>query len=187
MAPSAHGNPLRQAHTTEEASNWKEFDKLGHREKQEGLALLINLIPPVKMMRDWLLGLDIKDDDVSSHSRKLSDIKDGQIHASVWLVLRWIIGSNTSYIREIEDQDMLVRNVPKDYRQFMFISGQRPQLLYRLKLKSAFEQVTRKRSVCWPMKWLSCRRQIRMLSSTRHFSLSSFASVLELPGGRYSF
>lgn len=127
MAPSAHGNPLRHASSTENASKWKDFDHLGLAAKQEGLALLINLIPSVNAMRDWLLGADIKDENLTSRNRKLSDIKNGEVHPSVWLVLRWIIGSNTSYIREIEDQDMLVRNVPMDYKQFMFISGQSSQ------------------------------------------------------------
>jgi ubiquitin-conjugating enzyme E2 Q len=36
---------------------------------------------------------------------------------------RWIVASNTSYLKQIEDEDELVQGVPKAYRQFRLVVG----------------------------------------------------------------
>ena len=56
----------------------------------------------------------------AARTRKLTDIREGSIPTAVFDVLRWIIASNTSYLREIEDPAHQVQGVPPTtYRQFL--------------------------------------------------------------------
>lgn len=96
---------------------WVELDSLeSSGNKNQAIASLINLIPDVGSMQKWLRAEDIPEHERATVGvRKLSGMrggKDGQgppVPPSVWLILRWVIASNTSYIREIGDPDLMVR------------------------------------------------------------------------------
>jgi ubiquitin-conjugating enzyme E2 Q len=55
--------------------------------------------------------------------RKLSEMRNGTLDPGVWSILRFIVATNTSYLREIEDPRHQVQGVPKAYKQFEFLSG----------------------------------------------------------------
>lgn len=92
--------------------------------KRAGIASLIAELPPIKEMRSWLLGEDMSADErMMLRTRKLIDMRDAAVSASAWRLLRFIVASNTSYLKLIEDDDELVQGVPAEYRQFRFIVG----------------------------------------------------------------
>lgn len=79
---------------------------------------------PQPEMRTWLTGEDLSENDrLLNRNRKLTDMRDGSISNSAWKLLRWIVASNTSYLKQIEDEDELVQGVPKAYRQFRLVVG----------------------------------------------------------------
>lgn len=89
---------------------WVDLDDLEECKKCAAIALLINLIPSVKKMQDWLNAAELPDYmKATAHGRKLTEMGQGKMPPSVWLLLRWIIASNTSYIREIQDPNMTVK------------------------------------------------------------------------------
>ncbi|GAA5835600.1 hypothetical protein JCM3766R1_006458 [Sporobolomyces carnicolor] len=101
-----------------------DFDSLeSDLERQTGVASLILELPPISEMRSWLLGENLNEGDKLSTRRKLSDMRDGSISTSAWKLLRWIVASNTSYLKQIEDEAELIKGIPKEYRQFRFIVG----------------------------------------------------------------
>ncbi|ORY89473.1 hypothetical protein BCR35DRAFT_300675, partial [Leucosporidium creatinivorum] len=101
-----------------------EFDGLDQAARNAGVVALITELPPVPEMRTWLTGEDLSDNDrLLNRNRKLTDMRDGGISNSAWKLLRWIVASNTSYLKQIEDEDELVQGVPKAYRQFRLVVG----------------------------------------------------------------
>lgn len=75
-------------------------------------------------MKKWLLGENLTDaEKLMNRNRKITDMGDGAISSSAWKLLRWIIASNTSYLKQIEDEDELINGIPKEYRQFRFVVG----------------------------------------------------------------
>ncbi|BGP55681.1 hypothetical protein JCM8202v2_003288 [Rhodotorula sphaerocarpa] len=108
--------------TTEERL---ELDTLGNESYQcEVIVALINELPPISEMRAWLLGEDMTLQDRLMHrTRKLSEMRNRSVSVSAWRLLRFIVASNTSYLKHIEDQDELVQGIPPEYRQFRFVVG----------------------------------------------------------------
>ncbi|BGP24987.1 hypothetical protein JCM10295v2_003907 [Rhodotorula toruloides] len=102
-----------------------DFDSLGdENQKRIGIAALIAQLPPIDEMRRWLLGLDMTEDErLLNKTRKLTDMRGGKIPLSAWRLLRFIVASNTAYLKQIDDPDELVQGVPRDYRQFKLIVG----------------------------------------------------------------
>ncbi|BGP08426.1 hypothetical protein JCM10049v2_004273 [Rhodotorula toruloides] len=102
-----------------------DFDSLtDENQKRAGIAALIAQLPPIDEMRRWLLGLDMTDDErLLNKIRKLTDMRDGKVPLSAWRLLRFIVASNTAYLKQIDDPDELVQGVPCDYRQFKLIVG----------------------------------------------------------------
>lgn len=76
-------------------------------------------------MKAWLEGIGLTESEIATGqtTRKLQDIRGGTIPPVVFKVLRWIITSNTSYLREIEDTDELIPNVSKRWRQYRFLQA----------------------------------------------------------------
>lgn len=75
-------------------------------------------------MKVWLTGEELTDiDRLLNRNRKLIDMRSGSVSNSAWKLLRWIVASNTSYLRQIEEEDELVQGVPKNYRQFKLVVG----------------------------------------------------------------
>ncbi|GAA6060017.1 hypothetical protein JCM10212_001175 [Sporobolomyces blumeae] len=116
---------------TRHDGNWRkgdpvvEFDSLpSDVEKQRGVAALILELPPINEMKRWLLCEDLTEGErAMNRLRKLSDMRDGSVSTSAWRLLRFIVASNTSYLKLIEDDDELVEGVPKDHRQFRLVVG----------------------------------------------------------------
>ena len=129
------------------------FEDLAGPEALQGLATMIQEIPPIAEMAAWLRGDNMtlegalrlhvrlcsaaafdpaaaemrlnllahtSSEQRAARTRKLTDIREGSIPTAVFDVLRWIIASNTSYLREIEDPAHQVQGVPPTtYRQFL--------------------------------------------------------------------
>lgn len=75
-------------------------------------------------MKTWLTAADMTDDErMLNRTRKLHDMRGGIVSTSAWRLLRWIVASNTSYLKVIEEEDELIQGIPKDYRQFRLIVG----------------------------------------------------------------
>jgi ubiquitin-conjugating enzyme E2 Q len=74
-------------------------------------------------MRSWLLGENLTDEEKLLTRRKLADIRNSSISPSAWKLLQYIVASNTSYLKQIEDEDELIKGIPKEYRQYRFIVG----------------------------------------------------------------
>lgn len=75
-------------------------------------------------MRAWLTGEDMTEDErILNRTRKLPDMQQGAVSISAWRLLRWIVASNTSYLKQIEDEDELIQGISKDYRQFRLVVG----------------------------------------------------------------
>ncbi|GAA5856066.1 hypothetical protein JCM9279_006494 [Rhodotorula babjevae] len=92
--------------------------------KCAGVAHLINELPPISEMRVWLLGEDMTDDErLLNRTRKLVDMRGGTISISAWRLLRWIVASNTSYLKLIYEEDELIQGIGKDCRQFRLVVG----------------------------------------------------------------
>ncbi|SCV71838.1 BQ2448_4532 [Microbotryum intermedium] len=129
---------------------YKDFDQLSDQEKCLGVAGLIFDLPsvvsrhapsmggvydralicleerdiPQTEMKNWLEGEGMTDEDrMLRRVRKLTDLRSHMIHASCWRLLRWIVASNTSYLKAIDDGDELVQQIPKYYRQFRLVVG----------------------------------------------------------------
>ncbi|CEQ39453.1 SPOSA6832_00978, partial [Sporobolomyces salmonicolor] len=102
-----------------------DFDTLpDDSSKCAGVAALILELPPINEMKIWLTGEDLSENDrMLSRNRKLSDIRDGTVSSSAIKLLRWIVVSNTSYLKQIEENDELIQGVPKEYRQFRLVVG----------------------------------------------------------------
>ncbi|GAA5881505.1 hypothetical protein JCM1840_007127 [Sporobolomyces johnsonii] len=102
-----------------------DFDTLpDDSSKSAAVAALILELPPINEMKTWLTGEDLTENDrMLSRNRKLSDIRDGVVSSSAWKLLRWIVASNTSYLKQIEDNDELIQGIPKEYRQFRLVVG----------------------------------------------------------------
>ncbi|GAA5978067.1 hypothetical protein JCM5350_007386 [Sporobolomyces pararoseus] len=101
-----------------------EFDTLQtDSQRQDGVTSLILELPPISEMKSWLLGENLTNEQKLLNRRKLSDIRNGSISTSAWSLLRWIVASNTSYLKQIEDDDELIKGIPKEYRQFRFVVG----------------------------------------------------------------
>ncbi|GAA5950707.1 hypothetical protein JCM21900_000486 [Sporobolomyces salmonicolor] len=102
-----------------------DFDTLpDDSSKCAGVAALILELPPINEMKTWLTGEDLSENDrMLSRNRKLSDIRDGTVSSSAIKLLRWIVVSNTSYLKQIEENDELIQGVPKEYRQFRLVVG----------------------------------------------------------------
>lgn len=93
-------------------------------------------------MKDWLdaTGL-IGPERELARTRKLQGMRGGSISNSAWKLLRrvisfvlysfemlivwsrWIIASNTSYLKSIDHEDEKVLGIPKSYRQFRLVVG----------------------------------------------------------------
>ncbi|GAA5983163.1 hypothetical protein JCM10908_000179 [Rhodotorula pacifica] len=108
-----------------EAGETDDLDDLANDDlKRAGIAALIVELPPINEMKKWLLGEDMTADERAMHrTRKLIDMRDGKVSISAWRLLRFIVASNTSYLKLIEDEDELVQGIPAEYRQFRFIVG----------------------------------------------------------------
>lgn len=102
-----------------------DLDKLADDfSKCAGVAHLINELPPISEMRVWLLGEDMTDDErLLNRTRKLVDMRGGTVSISAWRLLRWIVASNTSYLKLIEDENELIQGIGKDCRQFRLVVG----------------------------------------------------------------
>lgn len=101
-----------------------DFDTLSVPERNAGMAALINELPPVPEMKAWLDGDDLSESDRQlGRNRKLVDIRGGAVSNSAWKLLQWIVASNTSYLKQIEEEDELVVGVPKSFRQFRLVVG----------------------------------------------------------------
>ncbi|GAA6008198.1 hypothetical protein JCM11491_001926 [Sporobolomyces phaffii] len=102
-----------------------EFDSYKNdQQRQDGVSSLILELPPINEMKTWLLGEDqTPEEKLMNQTRKLSSMKNGSISASAWKLLRFIVASNTSYLKQIEDEDELIKGIPKEYRQFRFVVG----------------------------------------------------------------
>ncbi|GJN90810.1 hypothetical protein Rhopal_003824-T1 [Rhodotorula paludigena] len=102
-----------------------DFDTLAtENEKCNGIAALISELPPIDAMRAWLTGEDMTEDErILNRTRKLPDMQQGGVSISAWRLLRWIVASNTSYLKQIEDEDELIQGISKDYRQFRLVVG----------------------------------------------------------------
>ncbi|GAA5893568.1 uncharacterized protein JCM6883_003563 [Sporobolomyces salmoneus] len=101
-----------------------DFDTLKtDLDRQTGVCSLILELPPISEMKAWLVAENLPNDDKLMGRRKLSDMRDGVVSNSAWKLLRWIVASNTSYLKQIEDEDELIEGIPKEYRQFRFIVG----------------------------------------------------------------
>ncbi|KAI5478234.1 ubiquitin-conjugating enzyme E2 Q [Pseudohyphozyma bogoriensis] len=101
-----------------------EFDSLDVAARNAGVAGMIMELPPVPEMKAWLDGDDLTDNDKQlRRNRKLADMRGGAISNSAWKLLRWIVASNTSYLKQIEDEDELIQGIPKSYRQFRLVVG----------------------------------------------------------------
>ncbi|GAA6000083.1 hypothetical protein JCM10207_006044 [Rhodosporidiobolus poonsookiae] len=93
-------------------------------QKCSGVAALILELPPISEMKVWLTGEDMTEDEkILNRTRKLPEMRNGIVSTSAWRLLRWIVASNTSYLKQIEDDDELIQGIPKDYRQFRLIVG----------------------------------------------------------------
>ncbi|BGP40452.1 hypothetical protein JCM10450v2_004434 [Rhodotorula kratochvilovae] len=102
-----------------------DFDTLqDDTSKCNGVVALISELPPISEMRVWLSGEDLTDDErILNRTRKLVDMRGGIVSISAWRLLRWIVASNTSYLKLIEDEDELIQGIPKEYRQFRLVVG----------------------------------------------------------------
>lgn len=58
-----------------------------------------------------------------NRNRKLVDMRNGAVSNSAWRLLRFIVASNTSYLKQIDDEDELIQGIPKEYRQFRLVVG----------------------------------------------------------------
>ncbi|KAK4700785.1 ubiquitin-conjugating enzyme E2 Q, partial [Phenoliferia sp. Uapishka_3] len=115
-------NPLAQWKTGEATVKFDDIADLQVR--NNSLASLITELPPIPEMQAWLNGDDLNEVDKSlSRNRKLQDMRKGSVSNSAWKLLRWIVASNTSYLKLIEEEDELVQGVPKEYRQFRLVVG----------------------------------------------------------------
>ncbi|SGY22977.1 BQ5605_C019g08878 [Microbotryum silenes-dioicae] len=103
---------------------YKDYDQLGDADKCLGVAGLISDLPSVTEMKNWLEGEGMTDEDrMLRRVRKLTDLRSDVINPSCWRLLRWIVASNTSYLKAIDEDDELVQQVPKGYRQFRLVVG----------------------------------------------------------------
>ncbi|KAM0753059.1 hypothetical protein T439DRAFT_323673 [Meredithblackwellia eburnea MCA 4105] len=101
-----------------------DFDSLDQTQRNQGLVSLISELPPIIEMQAWLNGADMTHTERSlNKTRKLVDMRDSGISGSAWKLLRWIVASNTSYLKLIEEDDELVQGIPKSYRQFRLVVG----------------------------------------------------------------
>ncbi|GAA5944159.1 hypothetical protein JCM3775_001084 [Rhodotorula graminis] len=122
---SAAGVPATTMATTTVEQETVDLDTLGDDfSKCGGVAHLINELPPISEMRVWLLGEDMTADErLLNRTRKLVDMRGGTISISAWRLLRWIVASNTSYLKLIEEEDELIQGIGKDCRQFRLVVG----------------------------------------------------------------
>lgn len=75
-------------------------------------------------MKTWLTGEDLTSEEkLMNRNRKLIDMRNGSISHSAWRLLRFIVASNTSYLKQIDDEDELIQGIPKEYRQFRLVVG----------------------------------------------------------------
>lgn len=101
-----------------------DFDTLTPDKKNSAIEHLIMELPPVSTMRDWLLGINISEEEImSSKARTLKEMKGASIPHAAWKLVRWIVASNTAYLKLIEEEDELVQGVPSSYRQFRLVVG----------------------------------------------------------------
>ncbi|GAA5820502.1 hypothetical protein JCM11251_003020 [Rhodosporidiobolus azoricus] len=102
-----------------------DFDTLTHdMTKCQSVAALILELPPISEMKSWLTAEDMTEDErILNRTRKLTEMRGGVVSTSAWRLLRWIVASNTSHLKQIEEDDELIQGIPKDYRQFRLIVG----------------------------------------------------------------
>jgi len=111
--------------TAFEGDDLVDLDTLGDdMNKCAGVATLINELPPISEMRVWLSGEDMTADErILNRTRKLVDMRGGTVSISAWRLLRWIVASNTSYLKLIEEEDELIQGIGKECRQFKLVVG----------------------------------------------------------------
>lgn len=75
-------------------------------------------------MKAWLAGEGLTDEErLLNRDRKLTDIRNGTVVSSAWRLLRWIVASNLAYLKQVEEEDELIQNIPKAFRQFKLVVG----------------------------------------------------------------
>ncbi|GAA5904071.1 hypothetical protein JCM6882_003817 [Rhodosporidiobolus microsporus] len=102
-----------------------DFDTLTHDSiKCQSVAALILELPSISEMKGWLTAEDMTEDErILNRTRKLPEMRGGIVSTSAWRLLRWIVASNTSHLKQIEEDDELIQGIPRDYRQFRLIVG----------------------------------------------------------------
>lgn len=88
------------------------FDELSHPQKHSALLTLLNLLPTVQEMREYLK---------SSQTQVLAEWKE-RIPPAAYTVLRWIIASNRACIMQVEPYER-VSGLGNDWIQFRFAMG----------------------------------------------------------------
>ena len=58
---------------------------------------------------------------LSNKVRTLKGMKDASVPQASWKLVRWIVASNTAYLKMIEEEDELVQGVPSSYRQCTYL------------------------------------------------------------------
>ncbi|KAK4053896.1 hypothetical protein OIO90_003733 [Microbotryomycetes sp. JL221] len=101
----------------------EEYDALDLEQKCFGVAALIDQLPDVSRMKAWLEGEGLTAFEQSLNvKRRLFDM-DSNVSPSAWKLLRWIVASNTSYLKKIDNEDELIQGVPVHYQQFRLVTG----------------------------------------------------------------
>ena len=106
----------------------KDFDSLTKIEdKCKAIVTMITELPKIAAMKAWILREDVSETNKELyHARKLSDCPGPggkAVSPSAWKLLRWIVASCTSYLKEITEPDELVQGLSKNYRQFKLLVG----------------------------------------------------------------
>ena len=84
-------------------------------------------------MRDWLLGNNLSEmkGRALTEGRTLKSMKEDSILHASWKLVRWIVASNTAYLKLLEEDDELLQGIPDTYRQctsFTFLSLRSPRV-----------------------------------------------------------
>ncbi|EJD40876.1 hypothetical protein AURDEDRAFT_115746 [Auricularia subglabra TFB-10046 SS5] len=93
-----------------------DFDMLPLDYQRASVVQLLDSLPPVADMKKYL--------DRARGKGKLRLSKmDSNILPAAWGIFRWAIASCTAYLEEILDEDEMVHNIDKTWRQFRFSVG----------------------------------------------------------------
>ena len=110
MAPLNLPAAFRSAGATPPAR--LSFDELETLEaKKEGLTTLIEKLPRISDLREGLV-----------KGKTLAQI-DPTVPRGAWATLRWIVASNTSYLKETAYDERITSLKDADYLQFKFVVG----------------------------------------------------------------